>query len=151
MAGDFLNILHGSVGEPQQILVDLQLVDAVDVETARENEVDGLPHLAGVAVFDGQHRRVALSVHHGVVGGLKIAVRHPIAVGENAACGDVGERPLHAAVRHREAALHTGLIGAGDRHHVLDVVDVIPFQHLVLHQRGVTGDHRLFAGGIEDR
>ena len=94
------------------------------VDKGNYREEIRLSDLARVAVLNGQHRRVALPADDGVVGRLEVAVGHPVPLGEDPPCGDVGECTLHAAVRHPQPALHTVLVGAGNGHGVLQKVHV---------------------------
>ena len=125
MAYDPLNILYGCIGEPQKILMDHKLVDAIDKKLSGKDQIHGLPNLTCIAVFDGKHRHIARAVNHRFVCGFKISVGNSVAIGKNFSCRNMCKSPFYSAVGNLEAALHPSLIGARERHHMFEIVDII--------------------------
>ena len=91
----------------KKILANFQLIYTIDIKPAGENEIDGLPYLSRIAVFDRQHGEIAFPLYHRVICRGEIAIRNPIGFGENPSSGNMGKRALHAAVNHPHSLRQT--------------------------------------------
>ena len=132
-------------------MAHLEVVDSVYEKRPLEHNVDDLGHLAGVAVFNGEHGAVALAVYDGVVGGAEIRVGNLFRVRENALGGDVGESAFDAAVSDGEPALEHLLVFSRDAHIALKKVHVVGADFFVRNEGGVLDYNLVFPPLVENR
>ena len=90
-----------------------------------EHQVRDLAHLPGKAVFNGQHRAVAVPLRHRLIGLLKGSVGDHNPVREDALGRDIGKGPLHAAVGDPRSLQQPVLIPLGYGHGVLQKLHII--------------------------
>ena len=133
MADHGPDVLGLCPGQTQQILRDREVIDAVDVQVSGEHQVQNLSHLAGIAVFDRKHGKVALALFHGAVGILKGRVRKLCPVREDAHRCNMPEGALHAAVRDAQTLHQIMLPPRADRQHILQKAQVKRALRFLLH------------------
>ena len=128
-----------------------ELHRAVDEQRAGKEQIGDLPDLAGIAVFERQHRRIAVAVLRRVIGALKIGERALRGVGEQTVGGDIGKCADRAAVGNAHPLGEPLLIPTGHRHCVLEKIDIIRPQRVVLDPLAAGGDDLSLACGVQDR
>ena len=150
MAGDFADVLYPCARNTQKILMDLQFIDAVDVEIPGKDQINGLSHFSCKTVFYGKHSSVTVTFSNRVIGGLEIPAGYPCAVRKDPSGCDVGKGAFHTAVSHFQSTLHPMLIGPGERHEIFQIVDVISFENIVFNSCRIRGNHLIFPALIQN-
>ena len=145
------DILHVRARHTQKIVDDGQIVDPVHMETSVEHQVHHLAHLAGIAVLDGEHRIVALPLHHGEVRRIKGRTGHVASLRENGFGRHMGKGAFDTAVGHSRPGDQTLLILPRNRHGILHELPVILPDHLILYVIAVALQNLLFLLLIQHR
>ena len=151
MTRHLADILHLCPGNTQQILMDFKFINTVDIERSREDEVNGLSHFTGIAILNRQHRHITLALKNRIICCLEISARNPVALRKDASRRNMSKCAFHAAVCNLEAALQAVLICAGNRHHVLQMVDVVSPEKIIFNEGRISFDNQRFPLFIQNR
>ena len=150
MRVDGLDVRSGGAGQTQQVLADLQIIHAADVQLVRAQQVQYVAHVARVAVLKGDHAVGDAAVLHRVEDLLKRVEGDRALAGEQVLGRRVGMAALRAEIAHHRRVDQRGLIVLGQRHVVADEVLVVGKIAQILHIGAVPADDGLLARRVED-
>ena len=74
MARYLFDIVYSCTLNTQKILMNFKLVNSVDKQIPREDQINGLSNLACIAVLNRKHGNVALTSDNRIVSRLEIAI-----------------------------------------------------------------------------
>ena len=118
MAHDRADSFHRRARAREEIVLDLQLDHAIDIQASGKHQIHHRADVAGIAVLDRQHRAIVFARFHGAIGFLKVARGKQLRIRKRALGGDMRKRALHAAVNHSHSLRQPRLIIAGRLHHI---------------------------------